>query len=504
MNEGTAALIEIAIAHHRSGRLTDAEALYRRVLAKESENARAMHLLGVIAHQAGRHLEALDFIRRSVALRPDAPDFHNNLGNVLAAIGNKAEAESAFRSALCLQPDYPDAVINLANALREQGRLEESADACRSALSRWPQNPEAHNALGAALERTGQVRQAVSCFDSAVRLRPDYVQAHKNRAMALLMLGDFERGWPEYEWRLREPGAQNSRRWPSRTPRWDGSQAGISGKTLLLHTEGGLGNVIQFSRYATLLASRGVRVALECPRPLKRLLGTLDGTHPIVSAGEPLPHFDVHCSIVSLPALLGTTLDSVPAEVPYLKADPELVEHYRRLIAADEQLRCSFLVGICWQGNPKFPNDAIRSIPLKHFAPLAGLPRIRLISLQHGAGNEQLRSAGFSVTELTGPPEPADAAFLNTAAVMKNLDLVITSDTSIAHLAGALAVPVWVALSATACWRWMRDRQDSPWYPTMRLFRQRTLGQWGGVLDEIAASVPTCRAKTERGRFELP
>jgi hypothetical protein len=296
-------------------------------------------------------------------------------------------------------------------------------------------------------------------------------------------MGHFEQGWPSYEWRwkCKEFGSMP----PLRAPLWDGSP--LDGRTILIHAEQGLGDTLQFIRYVPLVQQRGGRVIMMCQPPLMRLLAHCPGIERLIPHGETPPEIDLHVPLLSLPKLLGTTVESVPADGPYLDADSDLVEIWRHRLAAYP----GFKIGIAWQGNPKFRLDRIRSIPLAQFAPLADVPGVHLLSLQKGAGGEQLAAPErrFPVTDLGCQLDETTGAFMDTAAVMKNLDLVITSDTSIAHLAGALGVPVWVALNDVPDWRWLLNRDDSPWYPPMRLFRQRRTGHWEDVFDRIAEAL---------------
>ncbi len=270
----------------------------------------------------------------------------------------------------------------------------------------------------------------------------------------------------------------------SRAP-WDGSS--LAGRTILLHTEQGLGDTIQFVRYASLVKERGGTVLLRCTRALQSLLGSARGIDRLIPEESPLPVFDFDAPLLSLPSVFGTSLATVPAEIPYLFADPDLIEHWRRELDRYP----GFRIGVVWQGNPKHKNDCRRSFPLTHFAPVAGLRGVRLFSLQIGPGHEQLSRLDdrFSIVDLgSGRGEAADS-FMDTAAVMKNLDLVISVDSAVAHLAGALGVPVWVALPFAPDWRWLLEREDSPWYPTMRLFRQSRPGDWAGVFERIAGEL---------------
>jgi hypothetical protein len=295
-------------------------------------------------------------------------------------------------------------------------------------------------------------------------------------------MGDFERGWEEYEWRWKKAKV-TPRDFPQ--PLWDSSA--LEGRTILIHTEQGLGDTLQFIRYVPLVKQRGGTVIVECPASLGQLLASCAGIDRLIASGAPLPPFDVHAPLLSLPRIFGTTLANVPAEVPYLSADPALVEYWRSELSSVAGIK----IGIAWQGNPRFPADCMRSIPLTHFTPLAQVDGVRLFSLQKGTGSAQLAAVAsyLPVIDLADRLDETSGGFMDTAAVMKNLDLVVTSDTSIAHLAGALGVPVWVALALGGDWRFLVGREDSPWYPTMRLFRQTQMGDWDSVFERIAAEL---------------
>ncbi len=377
-----------------------------------------------------------------------------------------------------LRPGYTEAHYNLAGALQDQGKLEDAAASCRRALELKPNYAEAHHQLGNISLAQAKPQEAVASCSRAVELKPDSAEAHVTRAFAWLLTGDLEHGWPEYEWRWRLKVL------PSRRilqPRWDGQE--LAGKTILLDAEQGLGDTIQFIRYAALLAEKGVTVIVECPKPLVPLLRDCPGIDQVFAYGDDLPAFDVHVPLMSVPGILGTTLATIPANVPYLCARLALVEQWPDRL---NQLR-GFKIGINWQGSAKQRDDRFRSIPLRDFGPLAALPGVHLISLQHGFGTEQLTQVRdlFVVTDLGRDLHREATPFLDVSAVMKSLDLVITADTALAHLAGALGVPVWVALRFSSDWRWLLDRSDSPWYPTLRLFRQRTFGDWAGVFSEM-------------------
>jgi hypothetical protein len=362
--------------------------------------------------------------------------------------------------------------------LKDQGKLDEAVACYRRAVELKPDFAEVHNNLGEALKGQGKLDGAMACYRRALELKPDFAEAHWNLALTWLLAGDWQRGLPEYEWRWRKKNFV-PRRFPQSL--WGGESLG--GKTILLHAEQGLGDTMQFIRYASIVKRYDAAVIVECQKPLLGLLEGCSGVDQLVAEGEDLPAFDVYAPLLSVPGILKTTVETIPAGIPYLFPSPVLLEKWRkRLLDID-----GFKIGISWQGNPKYRGDCFRSIPLRCFAPLAQIPGVCLINLQKGAGTEQLAEVRnlFPVLDFADELDQQSGPFMDTAAVMKNVDLVITSDSAAAHLAGALGVPVWVALPSVPDWRWLLDRSDSPWYPTMRLFRQKERGNWQGVFEEI-------------------
>jgi tetratricopeptide (TPR) repeat protein len=472
----------LAVALVEQRQLAEAVTSLHRALDLAPDFALAHNNLGNALKNQGRLAEATASFQQALRLRPDDAEAHNNLGIVLRKQGHLAEAVASFREALHIRPDHAEALNNLGNALAEQGQSTEAVASFQQALRVKPAFAEAHNNLGNALKDQGRLPDALASFQEAVRLRPDYADAHVNLAMTCLLLGDFAQGWQEYEWRVKE---RKARAPLTGQPLWDGSP--LAGKTILLHDEQGLGDTLQFIRYAALVKERGGAVQVACALSLVPLLKTCSGVNGISAKGSPLPPFDVQAPLLSLPGIFGTSLGKVPARVPYLFADARLIERWRQELNGFR----GFRIGIAWQGNPKYPSDRFRSIALAHFAPLACLEGVRLINLQKGPGTEQLRAAAdrVPVTDLGSRLDETSGAFLDTAAVMMILDLVICSDSAIAHLAGALGVPVWVALPYVPDWRWLLKREDSPWYPTMRLFRQGEPGKWQEVFERIAREV---------------
>ncbi|HJT75918.1 MAG TPA: DUF6165 family protein [Gemmataceae bacterium] len=477
---------EFTDAHHNLGivlrglgRLEEAAASYREAIRRNPDDAGAHNNLGVVLAELNRPEEAVAAFREAVRCRPDLASAHNNMGIALAQLRRLDEAIASCREALRHRPSFAEAHSNLGNALARAGRIEEGL-ACHAEALRWRADlPDLHSNLGNDLLIQGRHAEALACYERALALNPDYVEAHLHRGLALLLVGRWCEGWPEYEWRWR---MKNFPRRDFAQPRWDGSPLG--GRTILLHAEQGLGDILQFIRYAPLVQERGGRVVVEAPGGLLPLLRTCPGIDQLVPKQAPLPPFDVQAGLLSLPGILGTTPDTIPARVPYLTADRERVERWRKKFDGPE-----FKVGVAWQGSRTFHWDRYRSIALAHFAPLARVAGVQLISLQKGHGSEQRQEVSFAVTDLGDELDTKGGSFLDTAAIMQCLDLVITSDTATAHLAGALGVPVWLALPVSPDWRWLLGRDDCPWYPTMRLFRQRRLGEWDEVFERLAAAL---------------
>jgi Flp pilus assembly protein TadD len=472
---------QLAIQHHQAGRLREAEMLYRQILATDPRHADALHMLGLGAFQAGRNDVAIDLIRRAIASRPNYPEAYGNLGLALYENGQLDEAVAAQRQAIALKPDYPEAHGNLGNALKETGDLEGAVAACLQAIALRRNYPEAHYNLGGALKAKGQLEQAIDAYRRAIALRPDFADAHFNLALALLLQGDFLRGWEEYEWRWRNRDFRAARRsFPQ--PQWDGGP--LEGRTILLHTEQGFGDSLQFIRYLPLVAERGGRVIVRCREGLRRLLQTMCADVPVLEKDQTLPAFDVHCPLLSLPHLFATDLASIPGNVPYLHADVAEAGVWRERLAACVP---SLKVGLVWAGSPTHRNDRNRSMKLASLTTLARVPGVRFVSLQKGEAAAEAKSPPEGM-ELLDPTDELND-FADTAALIAALDLVIAVDTSVVHLAGAMGKPVWVLLPFAPDWRWLLDRNDSPWYPTMRLFRQQRAGEWDPVVAEVRSEL---------------
>lgn len=509
--------VEHGLRLQRAGRLTDAEQIYQDVLRRQPDHFDALHLLGIIATQTGRPELAVELLGRAIALRPGASEAYNNRGNALENLGRFEEALSHYGRAIALAPNSVDAYTNRGAVLRTLGRLEAALSSCDKAIALNPDFAEAHNNRGNALRDLGhfeaalasydraiplnpdhaaaynnrgtvlrdlgRLEAALSSYDRAIALRPDATEAYSNQSMCHLAMGDYERGWPMYEWRWNTWWARPRHNLPG-VP-WLGDSP-IEGKTILVHAEQGLGDSLQFCRYVPELATRAT-VVLDVPRPLVRLLSGLTGVARIIASGDSLPRFDAWIPMMSLPLAFGTTLATIPASVPYLYADPERSATWKQRLAALPGRK----VGLVWSGSsrPEVPNafatDRRRSITLQHYAPLAAIRDVCLISLQKDAVGAVTPPEGMVLHDWTGELDD----FADTAALVDALDLVVSVDTSVVHLAGALGKRVWVLNRYDQCWRWLLNRTDSPWYPTARLFRQHAPGDWSGVIRDVAEAL---------------
>lgn len=499
-----------ALRHHQVGQLAEAEALYRQILAIEPNHADALHHLGVIAHQVGRHEVAVELIGRAIALNSAMAQYHNNLGNAFNALkrlpealqsyrravdidptlasayqsmagiayaaGDFATASVNYRSAVAFAPGNAEAHANLANALFQQGVTAEAVQNYRRALALRPDDASTHANFGLALTDLGRIDEAIEHCERAIAIKPDFSSAHNNLGLALLLKGDFATGLPHHEWRWKVEGLRIGGRRFDSDP-WRGEPLG--GARILLHAEQGAGDTLQFLRYAPLVARVGGMVLLEVPPELKRLAQSIKGVSEVVATGEVLPQFDRHCPLLSLMLAFGTELHSIPSEVPYLAPPKALVQQWRARLKNWRGKR----VGLVWGGRPEHRRDRDRSLPLSALAPLAGVEGVHFFSLQKGPPALQAREppAGMLLHDIS--TELAD--FADTAAAMAALDLVIAVDTSAAHVAGATGRPVWILLPRIPDWRWLLDREDSPWYPTARLFRQIRAGDWAPVIDHL-------------------
>jgi len=536
--------LEQAVALHRQGDLARAEKIYTRILKARRDHFDALHLLGLLKHQSGKTGEAYRLISAALTVNPRSADARSNLGLVLHALKRDADALASFEQALAVDPAHGEALnnrgmaliklnrpaeavvaferllassprhleaqVNRANALLDLDRVDEAIAAYDAVIALQPGHAGAHFNRGNALAQGHRLPEAIAAYDRAIALAPGYAKAHNNRGLALralnrheealasygraiavdkdfaeahlnaahalLSLGDFARGFAAYEWRWKIPSAPHRRAF--RQPLWLGTSP-IAGKTILLHAEQGLGDTIQFARYVKLLVRAGATVVLEVAPALKQLMSGIDGAARVVETGEALPAFDLHCPLASLPLAFKTELASIPAGIPYLTAPAERLEKWRARIETLARPR----IALAWSGNAAHANDRNRSIPLARLEPLWSRAGASFISVQRDvrdadagvlAGAEGLVHVGDELSD-----------FADTAGVLALADLVISVDSAVAHLAGAMGRPVWILLPCSPDWRWMLAREDSPWYPTARLFRQPAIGDWESVLARL-------------------
>ena len=471
-------------AYHNCGnallslrRHADAIVRYQRAIAMRPDYAEAHYHMGYALQALDRQQDALAWYEKAIALRPDYAEAYNNLANALRAVGRETEAISRYEQAVRARPDYADAHINLASTLLSLNRSEETIARCHALIAIKPDFPEAHHVLGRALQAMNRHREAITAYQRATALNPQHVEAHWHEGQARLATGDFPEGWRQWEYRLLLPSSKR-REYPQ--PQWQGD-TDLAGKRIFLYAEPGegFGDTIQFARYAPLVARRGAAVALEVQTPLAPLLGYMEGVSRLCTAGEPPPAFDYHCPLMSLPFAFRTTLPTIPAEVPYVAPPPEKIERWRRRLEGRDVPK----IGVAWSGRPRQGEFRNRPIPLRLLTSILQTAGLHFVSLQKELreGDEALLQSWPGVTNLGGELED----FSDTAAVISLLDLVISVDTSVAHLAGALGKPVWILLQFAADWRWLLDRHDSPWYPSARLFRQPAVGDWESVIPRV-------------------
>ena len=474
-------IAEQAYQAHVRGEWEAADHAYRSALAIQPDIAPCWSNLGLVLRARAKPDEAELAARAALRLSPDFADAHNSLGMAQHDLNRLAEAENSFRGALRLRPDHAAAWINLGLVRQKFGDLADAEACYREALRCGADFGQVGGNLGMVLLEQGRVGEAEAACRKALHQRPDCTEARVNLAMVLLLTGRFEEGWSAYESRAALAPAPCPG--PSIAP-WTGRES-IVGRTILLRAEQGLGDTLQFCRYASLLADEGARVVLEVQRPLVRLLSSLRGVVAVVGIGDTLPHVDLWCSLMSLPYLCGTTWGTIPCEIPYLSPDPSGRAAWRDRLAGLTGLR----VGLVWGGGsrPDQPHamaiDRRRSMPLADMAPLGEVAGCHFFSLQLGDKGRQaaLPPDGLELLDPTALLED----FADTAALVANLDLVIAVDTSVAHLAGAIGTPVWLLNRFDTCWRWLLDRDDSPWYPGLRQFRQAEPGDWAGVIKRV-------------------
>jgi tetratricopeptide (TPR) repeat protein len=460
------------------GRNEEALACYDRVLAITPDHVNALVARGLALHALDRCEEAVAILDRALALAPDHLLAHRTRGVALLKRDRYREALASFERVLAQRPQDEDALYNVGFTLAANERDAEALAIYDRLLAANPKHIEALMGRGAALQNLTRFAEAVAAYEQVLAIDPQRADAHYTAAMALLSLGDYRRGLPEYEWRRRIAAGSGAVVRAFREPIWLGDRP-LAGRTLLIHAEQGMGDVLHAVRYVPQLVRLGARVILQVHAALKPLLAGLDGVAMVVGKDEPLPPFDCHCPVMSLPYAFKTELATIPADVPYILALPERVAQWRERLPQTRQLR----VGIVWCGNPAFKDDRRRSLRLAQITPILTTPGVSFVSLNPGI-------SAADVAELAGRSNVAHFGaefrdFADTAALVSQLDLVITSDTSVAHLVGAMGRPVWIMLGFAPDWRWAHDSDRSSWYPTARLFRQSAAGNWDEVIERV-------------------
>ena len=472
-------LPQSADAQHRVGKAEEnlgnwdaAMGAYHRALIRQPQSPDIYGSLARLQHKKGLYQEAVASCRHALALDPNRYEIYTQLGTALTDLGQNGPAVEALRHALAIKPDSAEAVFGLGYFFERKRDLASAAEAYQTTLRLDSSFESAHLHLGIISILQGDLAKATACFERVREMAPDSPEARSFLGLIHLTQGNFEAGWEEYEDRRRTAQFLRERR-VFRQPTWKGEP--LNGTRILLYAEQGLGDTLHFVRYVPFVAARGGQVILEVPPRLRRLLAATPGAHQVIAAGDTLPEFDCQCPLLSLPWAFATDFPSIPAEIPYIHTEPALMEMWKQRMPA-KALR----VGLAWGGSPLHPYDARRSIALKQLAPLARVEGAAFYSLQMGTPADQINRWGNATPLFDLKEEQRD--FADTAAIVANLDLVISIDTSVAHLAGAMGKPVWLLLSSPPDWRWMLDRHDSPWYPTVRLFRQTSAGNWREVV----------------------
>ena len=512
--------LELAFTLHQQEKLDEALLLYSAFLRGEPEHFDALHLMGLATYQSGRLDEAEGFFKKAISLKSDFAQIYTSYALLLQDRKRLDEALACYNKAISLNPDYAEAFCDRGVVLDEMKRFDEAVASYDRAVALMPTYAMAYNNRGGALKNLNRLEEAVASYDKALAIDPAYALAYSNQGVALkglkrieaslgnqeksiiltpdygdaywnkglvkLLCGDFPEGWELYEWRKKTKEPHGDRVFPK--PVWSGQES-LAGKTILAHWEQGLGDSIQFCRYLSPLRRRGADVLFAPQRQLRGLMGNLDVACEIVDEADPSLQFDFHIPLLSLPRAFGTNESDVPGRSPYMFAEEARIVRWRERIG----LR-GWRIGVCWQGSTG-PIDLGRSFSVSHFGALSHIPGVRFISLHKGDGEAQLRDlpGGLTIETMGADFDAGPDAFLDTAAVIMCCDLVITSDTAVAHLAGALGVETWLALRYVPDWRWMLDREDSPWYPTMRLFRQTSDGDWSGVFERMRVALSARR-----------
>ncbi|AFY62703.1 tetratricopeptide repeat protein [Synechococcus sp. PCC 6312] len=469
----------LALIADQQEKYPDAIQHYQRVIQLQPDNPTAYNDLGNALQRSKNILQAIPCYQKAIALKPNNAQAYSNLGVAYQDLGRYEEAQAAYRQGIQVEPTYPHTYYNLGKSFQSQDRLEEAILTYQRCIQIDPSYAMAYNNMGLAFYDLGQVEPSLRAYEKALEIDPSYANGHQNYSLALLLAGNYAQGWQEYEWRWRAKGPDNRPPRPFTQPIWDGQD--LNGKTILIHSEQGFGDTIQFVRYATIAAAKGGRVIVECQGPLVSLVRTVPGVAAVIPRGADLPDFDTHAATLSLPYILKTTVETIPNQVPYLRADVV------SLPLPTPQKPVRLKVGIAWAGSPGNRNDHRRSCPLHHWLPLFNLPDVEFYNLYKGPRLREMHTL-FHEGKVQNLSERM-RTFADTAALMAQLDLIISVDSSPVHLAGALGKPAWLLLSCASDWRWLQNRTDSPWYPTVRMFRQARSQDWDTVMAEVITAL---------------
>lgn len=475
--------LDNAVLAYKAGRLDEAERICQRILAVQPAHFEAVHILAVIQAALGKAELAVKSYDRALAVRPNSAEVLSNRGVALESLNRFDDALSSYDRSLALRPDSPEAWYNRGNVMRVLSRHDEALASYERAVALRPHYADAHNNRGQTLRDLKRYEEALTSYDAALAADPTHTMAHCNAAAVRLLLGHFKQGWVDYEWRWKKPSViRLNRNFPQ--PQWRGED--IASKTILLHSEQGFGDTIQFCRYVPLVVARGARVILEVQRQLCTLMADIPGATEVIARGSPLPTFDVHCPLLSLPLAFATELETIPAERAYLSASREKAGGWHARLAAQRRT----LVGLAWSGSRRHEGDRERSIALDALIPLLAA-NVTIVSLQKDVRPADAGTLNAHRDILHFGDEWHD--FSDTAALISELDLVISVDTSVAHLAAALGKPTWILLPEVPDFRWLLEREDSPWYPTVRLFRQDSSRDWNCVIARVQEALRAFR-----------
>jgi tetratricopeptide (TPR) repeat protein len=465
-----------AFKYHQKGDLKEAKNIYEQILKHKPKHFDALQLLGILYGQINEKDKAIKLLESALQIKPDDAATLNNYGVILTEVNRTNDSYQALDKATNIKPDYAEAFSNKGNTLKLLGRYDDAVKAYSKAIQLKPNYAEAYNNRGVIYKELNKMDLALKDLKKAISLKPDYPEANSTMGVTLLLTGDFSKGWEQYEWRwkdLSDPSVIRS----FKQPLWDGKKS-LKGKSILLYSEQGLGDTIQFSRYILLIKALGAKVILETHKELINIVGSIDSDITIILMGQTLPDFDFQCPLLSLPLKFGTGLKNIPSPTRYVWADTKLASKWKKKLDAQQKP----LIGLAWEGNPLHKNDHNRSISLAELIP--HLPKqYRYVGLQKDIRKTNLDT--LKKNTLINNLVDNNTTMDDTAAIIENLDIVISVDTSIAHLSAAMGKPTWVMLPLVPDWRWLLNRTASPWYKSIKLFRQKKRGNWEEVFKEL-------------------